>query len=292
MRHWKTEELIFGTYLLGAIALLVLLWFAMRVHETFADAESSGKLCFACTDYFSDALAINIDDVPLVGDEKDILAVIATKLGVAVEARAAFLNKVLDAITQFLDDRATTRPGGDGVATCQNILPTMEPTREYYNCMNKYVLAKFDCKPKEPSGSKLECSQVLPIVDLVMKKALICGKDCSDIKLYPRANEQAVCRQTSACKTVAELESNIRRFTNEVRGAVSNCQRSLSGSGDAECALTYAKALLTKKKAKAAIELSDAEKARGVQLGSGYGQNDVIFDMNTLVIGNGSANFT
>lgn len=286
MRHWKTEELIFGAYVLGAIALLLLLWFALRVHETFADAQQ----CFACTDYFSDALAINIDDVPLVGDEKDILAVIATKLGTAVEARAAFLYQVLDAIVQFLDERASARPGDDGKATCQNILATMEPTKEYFNCMNTYVLAKFDCKPN--GGAKLECSQVLPIVDLVMKKALICGRDCSDIKLYPRADEQAVCRQTSVCKTVAELESNIRRYTDEVKQAVTNCKQSLVGGADTECSMTYAKALLTKKKAKAAIELSDAEKARSVQLGSGYGQNDVIFDMNTLVIANGSANFT
>jgi hypothetical protein len=258
------------------------------VHETFADAQQ----CFACTDYFSDALAINIDDVPLVGDEKDILAVRATKLGTAVEARAAFLNQVLDAILRFLDERASTRPGDDGTATCQNILATMEPTREYFNCMNKYVLAKFDCKPN--GGAKLECSQVLPIVDLVMKKAVVCGRDCGDVKLYPRADEQAVCRQTSVCKTVAELENNIRRYADEVRQAVSNCQQSLvrGGGGDTDCALTYAKALLTKKKARAAIELSDAEKARGVQLGSGYGQNDVIFDMNTLVIANGTAKFT
>jgi hypothetical protein len=249
---------------LTALAFLGLLELFLTIREKFETASAAA--CFSCTTFFPDALNVKVDDLTITRDETAIRADIATRVGNYASARAKVISNVLDAATKFIAERQAG-------TICTDIT---EVGAQYFTCMNKYVTSNVSC------GT----TGCLEILDIVMKKAMICSsKDCDDEKLFPRANEQAQCRATSVCKTVEELEENIKNQIVIVKGKLDDCAKMLT-STDSECNATHVTAILTKMKAKIAIELSDAEKARGPQLGSAYGQTDVLFDLNSMVYSN------
>jgi hypothetical protein len=248
---------------MAALAFLGLLGMFLAIREPFETASAAA--CFSCTQFFPDALNVKVDDLTVTRDETVIRSDISVRVGNYASGRSKVISSVLDALEKFIAERQAG-------TTCMGIT-AVGP--QYFACLNKYITTNLSCGP----------TGCLEILDIVMKKAMVCSaKDCDDDKLFPRANEQAQCRATSVCKSLDDLETNIKRQIVAVKSSLDNCTKMLTSNS--ECNATHVTAILTKMKAKLAIELSDAEKARGPRLGSAYGQTDVLFDLNSMVYSN------
>lgn len=265
------------------LALFGLLLWWLHVTPTIEQFFDNQTICMKCIDYFRDALSIPVEDIPMVGGDAVITNQISDRISQYTVQRNGFVGKVLDALLSFVEDR---KKG----LVCKNIL---EPGRDYFTCMNKYVMDKMDCKQVVDSTlninnaaaeSAVNCSTVLPIVDMIVTKARICSTvACDDITKYPRADEQAQCRNTNQCKTIDDLEQRIIIVIQDVKKEVLECLRQLTDRSS-QCSMMYSKTLYEKMKGRINIQLAQEDGVLGPSLASQYGSSQEIFDRNTMYV--------
>ena len=238
-------------FAISILCFVALLSFALETREYFTDTQI--QQCFECSKYFSDGLVL-ADPTSIAG---------------FADAHAAFLIGVLDSIVYFVNNRpviCTSPPKG---------------IDEYMACLNKYV---SDVVKKQCQGR--QCTVIATVVDDIIGQAQVCADTkCDNTVKYPRAEEQALCRATSKCKSIEELESNVRRYEQLIRNNILVCKAYLRDA-NSECAQFYTKVIKTKQQAAHAIDVAAADRGQGPTLGSGYGKNATEFDLATMVLAN------
>lgn len=259
----KTQHILIG---IGVLMLLLLLSEFVHMRETFIDNQVTQN-CMMCVKYFSGALSL-----------RDPTAIPAY-----VDAHSSYLLGLLDQVLYFLDNKPTV---------CET-LPTDIP--QLLACWQKFVSTKMydPCMINPETGSKdtanqPKCAVITSLMDDLIQKAMICSNvSCNDIKVYPRAEEQATCRATNTCKKLDDFERNIRSQQKVLRDAIIQCKVLLMDS-NGSCVTYFSKVIQTKQDAQKASEMAAADKAQGPSLGSIVGQKDSEFDMATLVVANSS----
>lgn len=239
----------------------------------FQDAQ-----CLDCTKYFSDILSLNANDFVNAGaTDSAVSSAIQQRIaGIAAE-QGAFYIRILDAIVQFLGDKQRK--------ICKT-QPT-DPNAVYFNCLNEYVMDVVGCKPGSSTSDVAKCAKVGKIIDEVMSKAVICSSvSCDDITKYPKIEERNICKATSQCKTLPELESNISKYVAETRTSIQSCiSRMQDPSSD--CTREFTRVIKTKIDAIKKMDNVVNEIGQASKLGStAYGKDDNIFDIATMVIAN------
>ena len=282
----KDRKLIICVIVMAIVALIGLLWLqldgsglglglAVGLMEGFEDDQ-----CLSCAVYFGDVLNMDLDFVSEDMSTDAQKTAVQQKISDLVGEQGAILVKVLDAVLAFLDDK--TRE------ICK-VKPT-EVNTAYFNCMNQYILNAVSCKAGDGRSNPGYCKNVGKIIDEIMKRAVICagsgGGDCDDIVKYPKIEERNVCKATSQCKTIADLEKNIRKFEAETRKKVQECMKNLQDSAH-PCSKYYVKTIMAKVDAVMRLNSLNNEIGKASKLGSmGYGKDDSAFDAATMVLAN------
>jgi hypothetical protein len=265
---WKYTLLVLVLFICIMVVLLGLQMVVRNggftlTHEDFADAgnNSDDLQCNDCINYFSDAASLN---------DPSLLPAYA-------QSQAALLTTALDGLAGFMKDKNKfcDVPPNDlkSYTTC------------LYNYMQKNVQAKclVDGTGADAINgkNKVKCTIIQTLVDDILDKATVCTADCDDNKKYPLLDERLQCKATGQCKSIAELEANIRKYIDQTRAAVLQCKIRLMDP-TSTCSKYFAK--LIGIRSDSAKSLAAKDNIKMPQLSAMYGVSD--FDTSTLVLAN------
>lgn len=289
--------------------LVILLWIVLLIFavsvisrgkgyvETFADPSTipaatattaiapaatvaTHDQCLECATYFS-----GIASLPFGAADTDSAK--QAKVADYANHQSAIITYVLAAIQGFVQ--------GSPLAGACKTKPT-DPSQAYYDCMRDHVTYSVSCDAIKMnklhnscpatdkncttySSAVTDCQLVTQVIDDVIAKASICSSsDCSDVAKYPKAQEQEQCKETSICKTVADLDANIMKVHDDIAASVAACALKLT-TNDSDCVKHFLDIV-------AAKQITSQATAGTAGLGSQQGADDTTFDISSMIISN------
>lgn len=251
--------------------------------ESFENSPMKKDQCFECSQYFDGV-------VDLAFNDDDTNSIKAQKIGIYADAQSKSLINALDVLTEFIKGTASLSSS----AHCKSKPSDIGP--EYFKCLREYVTCQQNgmktlqgklCPPEDMNCTAYKetvarCGTIATLVDNILKKATICSNnDCEDVSKYPKDQERTKCRETSVCKTKADLEKNMLSEIEKVRKEVLACSSKLTDA-TSDCVLNIL-AIIATKHTVANMSTNDSLTPK---LGSIVGSDDVAFDLASLVLAN------
>jgi hypothetical protein len=197
------------------------------------------------------------------------------------EAQAALLAKALDGLTAYVTEKNKF---------CDE--PPID-VNSYKTCLTNYI-ASTVMTPCITDGTgadlvngrnKAKCAILQTLVDDIMARATLCKADCDDLSKYPREDERLQCQNTAQCKSIPELESNLKTQVDLYRSQLLTCKIALADP-TTTCYQYFAKLIQVKQDSAKALAAAAQSSADTPTLSSMYGASAINFDTATLYLAN------